>query len=170
MSVLIQLDEDPPLNNPQAIKQILKSVFKSQDIICRHIVDDGKQITFFIKASKTTYRLTTVWQFSLGKDFGCQVTFYNRAQDDFLRAYTDRMKIQLSILTRMINDQVMPSFSFLCDNQTGVLKLIYSVTWPIFNQMSVKKQNIFVLIMNLFCQLRRYDELMVFVEPTFNIR
>lgn len=79
MSVLIELNQDPPINSPQTVKDILKSIFKSQDIICKNIVDDGKQITFFVKASKTTYRLATVWQFSLGKFFGLQVTFYNRA-------------------------------------------------------------------------------------------
>lgn len=39
----------------------------------------------------------------------------------------------------MINDQVMPTFSFLVDNQSGVLRLVYSATWPNFNQISSKK-------------------------------
>lgn len=94
MSDLIDLDQEPLPTGPHSTKQILKSIFKSNEIVCKNIVDDGKQITFFVKASKTTYRLATVWQFSLGGDFfGLQVTFYNRAEDDFLRAYTDRMKI-----------------------------------------------------------------------------
>jgi len=70
----------------------------------------------------------------------------------------------------MINDQVMPNFSFFVDNQSGVLRLSYAVSWPMFYQLSVKKENILMLIMNLFHQLRRYDELLRFVEPMFNFK
>jgi hypothetical protein len=32
----------------------------------------------------------------------------------------------------MINDYLLPDYSFLVDSQSGVLKLVYNVTWPIF--------------------------------------
>lgn len=70
----------------------------------------------------------------------------------------------------MINDQVLPNFSFLVDNQSGVLRLSYAVSWPMFYQLSVKKENILMLIMNLFQQLRKYNELITFVEPMFSFK
>jgi hypothetical protein len=35
----------------ESIKAILKSIFKSNMLNCKNIVDSGKQITFFVKAS-----------------------------------------------------------------------------------------------------------------------
>ena len=48
-------------------------------------------------------------------------------EDDLLRAFTDRMKIELFILLRVINNQIrhfFPTVSFLIDRQTGAIKLL----------------------------------------------
>ena len=54
---------------------------------------------------------------------------------------------------------------FLVDSQSGILKLVSYESWPVFYTISAKKQNIFNLINNFFTQIRKYDELMMFIEP-----
>lgn len=94
MSIIIELESEPATQYPEQVKQVLRAVFKSPEFQCRNVLDQGRDIIFYVKGSKNTYRLTTVWKFSLGGDqFNLTVMFYNTAEDDLLRACTDRMKI-----------------------------------------------------------------------------
>jgi hypothetical protein len=68
MSTIIDLEEDEPIKLPNNIKLLLKSIFRSYEIPCKEIIDEGKQLIFLVKSSKTTYRLSTIWKFNLNNE------------------------------------------------------------------------------------------------------
>lgn len=65
--------------------------------------------------------------------------FYNSDRTDFLRAWTDRMKIELTILARIVNAKTMPNFMFVVDTQSGVIKLVSYESWPVLYSIASKK-------------------------------
>ncbi len=67
------------------------------------------------------------------------------------------MKIEIAILCRIVNRDVVPSFSFNVDCDTGLFKMTYAVDAHVIFSMNLKKENIMFLVLNLFVQMRRYD-------------
>ena len=95
---------------------MLKSSFRHKDFNCRNIIDNGDILTFFLDTSKQTYRLSTAWKFIFNNEhFRLEIMFYNSEKSDFLRARTDRMRIELAILARIVNARTMPNFMFVVE-------------------------------------------------------
>lgn len=133
------------------------------------MADEGATLRVHIRASQRSYRLTTVWEFSfLGPNFRVQVNFYNRAENDFLRAFTERMVLEASILIRKVNPSLPEGLVFRLDTQTGAIYLYFTIAWPSFYQFFDSKEKLNQLIASYFELMWNYDELMMFLEPAVN--
>lgn len=95
---------------------------------------------FIVKSSPTAYRLATLWKFYFYDLYTkIEIFFYNKDQSDFLRAYTDRTRIETSILVRSVNMKTMPNFVFTMDIESGILKMFSSLNWGFLNEIICKK-------------------------------
>ena len=130
------MDEEADFQNPQSVKESLRAVFRVGYPDCRRIIDDGRTIQIYVRASEKSYRLTTLWNFTFsGPCLRICVSFYNKAENDLLRALTYRMAIEMSILLRKINPNFREGLLFRIEPSSKSLQLFYSITWAKFHQL-----------------------------------
>ena len=136
------------------------------------MVDQGTSIQFYIKgSSNASYRLTTLWNINLiGPNLTIEVNFYNRGETDFLRSFSERMSLELSILIRKVNPNLPTGLTFRVDTISGALQFYVCIPWPSFYQFFGSKEKIGPFIMSCFKLMWNYDELMTFLEPMINFK
>ena len=141
MSLLIELAETPELDSREEIRLMLRSIFRGQLFMCKNAEDNGKELSFWLKATENTYNFSTCWKFGLAtQNLVIEVNIYNMGGDDLLRAYTSRMKIEVALLVRIINNHIRlnePNITFIVDHESGAVKLVQ--TLPLFYQAGFKK-------------------------------